>query len=140
MPWWFLRSLEMNKIIYCIADYWFTDETSADRYREGFMCVCREADMPPPRSYLEFTIEERCYALPLRACSKIIPAAVGCGFQWLRQLLKWVFTVVRATLPAPLSCFLALESLAQPRDEIIFKQALKAVKRKGTVATRGYRT
>ena len=31
----------------------------------------------------------------LRACLKIIPAAVGCGFQWLRQPLKWVFTVAR---------------------------------------------
>ena len=29
------------------------------------------------------------------------------------------------TLPAPFSCFLALESLAQPRDAIIFKQALR---------------
>ena len=29
------------------------------------------------------------------------------------------------TLPAPFSCLLALESLAKPRDEIIFKQALR---------------
>ena len=31
----------------------------------------------------------------LRACLKNIPAAVGCGFRWLRQRQKWGFTVAR---------------------------------------------
>jgi hypothetical protein len=61
----------------------------------------------------------------LRACLKIIPAAIGCGFRWLRQRLKWVFTVARLRFQAHFYRFLALENLAQPRDEIIFKQALR---------------
>ncbi len=51
----------------------------------------------------------------LRACLKIIPAAVGCGFRWLRQLPKWVFTVAQlrfqphffASLPSKASLNLA---------------------------------
>ena len=31
----------------------------------------------------------------LRSCLKISPAAIGCGSKWLRQLIEWVFTVVR---------------------------------------------
>jgi len=60
----------------------------------------------------------------LRACLKIIPTAVGCGFRWLCHRPKWVFNVARLRFQPHFCRFLALESLAQPRNGIISKQAL----------------
>ena len=51
-----------------------------------------------------------------------------CGRLWLpmaASAAKMGLQRSSTTLRAPFFCFLALESLAQPRNEIIFKQALR---------------